>query len=241
MTMDYSIRLGTTLRFSKEQELDLIKNVQDLTDRHKLGAYINELLRYVWENPEKFEGTVVDPYKNNISMKRRQFFNHVDSEVKKCKESLEYMYKEMLILNTAAKVGSTVGLVESTSEFLDGLEYIEGYIRKLKDSYNLDRLDGKCVSDSKDSVEEIANRAADILIKMMVVKRQNVSNVNFNQGVQITENNGSLQVDKDVTTVEDIKVESGVNNNIGTEKEVVEPENKEDNIDIDLISDFCGI
>lgn len=254
---DYNIRLGTTLRFSKNQELDLIKNVMDLTDRHKLGAYINELLRYVWEHPEKFEGTVVDPYKNNISMRRKQFFDHVELEVKNCKRSLDYMYSEMIALNTAAKVGATLGLVESTDEFLLGLKHVEGYIRRLRNDYDLNKLDGMFESENTWKVEEIADKAADILVKMMMAKRclpnnggngGMTFNVPTNTGVDAAvENVGAVQNNMPVSAEDTQNSNTAVVNgdNKGNEevstKEEVKTDKEEESIDIDLISEFCGM
>lgn len=228
----------------------------DLTDRHKLGAYINELLRYAWENPEKFEGTVVDPYKNNISMRRQKFFDHIEHEVKNCKQSLNYMYQEMIALNTAAKVGATMGLVESTNEFLLGLKHIEGYIRRLRDEYDLNKLDGMFESENKWKVEEVADRAADILVKMMMAKSclPNVNgtgnNVTFSAPANVNtasanENevvgHSAMHSNNSDTQNTGSEVVSGENKDVGTEKVDAQTKKEEENVDIDLISEFCGM
>lgn len=262
---EYKIRLGTTLRFDMNKELDLVKNVKDLTDKHKLGSYINALLRYVWENPEKFKGSIVDPYINGLSMRREAYFNHIEGEVKECKKALDYMYAEMITLNTAAKVGSTIGLVESTSEFLNGLEYIEGYINKLKSNYDLGNMSGMYESAKVSKAEEVANKAADILVKMMVAK-------NFGRGTSngtVTNTAGSIGRETVNTPVDSsfvspdssqIKENEGIETSSKTYEDntdvVVGIKDKNDtanagdseaedtiadNIDIDLISEFCNM
>lgn len=169
--MSYKLRLGSTLEFdNREQDLMLV--IKQLTDQHKLGQYINALLRYVWENPEQFKDTDIDPLKYGISDRRAAFFNDVNGRVKKCQDAINGMYREMIALSTAAKVGATFGLVENTSDFLMGLECIENYTEKIKQILNTSGLSAyESANKTKSKAEEIANSAAEILVKMMVAKR----------------------------------------------------------------------
>lgn len=238
--MDYKVRLGATLEFDSAKELDLIKNVKDLTERHKLGAYINALLRYAWEHPEKFKGTEVCPLANGLEPKRDAYFNNIDKELLSCKKAIDEMYKEMLQLYTAAKVGATFGLVENTSEFIFGLQCIEEYIKKIRNKLNLGTWsEGIYEIEKKQNPEEVANAAADILIKMMVSKnvdlRINSSGVSTpvqpvasnNQFVN-TQNSAPGTIVKGNTPVETVDTKS-------------DEQNTEDDTNLDLVASFCNM
>lgn len=234
------MRLGATLEFDSGKELDLIKNVKDLTERHKLGAYINNLLRYVWENPEKFKGTDICPLANGLTPKRQAYFNNIDKELSACKKSIDEMYKEMIVLSTAAKVGATFGLVENASEFLMGLTCIEEYIKRIRSKLNLGVWgDGAYENAKKQNVDEIANQAAEVLVKILMSKRVDLRiNSAVQSGVPVAQPMQPIQGNS-----VNVSVEQNVpkNNGIQIEKEDKPKEDVETNANMDLLAQFCNM
>ena len=229
------MRLGATLEFDSGKELDLIKNVKDLTERHKLGAYINNLLRYVWENPEKFKGTDICPLTNGLTPKRQAYFNNIEKELSACKKSIDEMYKEMIVLSTAAKVGATFGLVENASEFLLGVTCIEEYVKRIRSKLNLGVWgDGVYESAKQQNVEEIANQAAEVLVKILLSKRVDLR-INNAQPV-----GGPAPVAGSVPmgAVEQAQPKA---NAIQIEKEEKPVDNKANDENMDLLAAFCNV
>ena len=235
--MDYKMRLGATLEFDSGKELDLIKNVKDLTERHKLGAYINNLLRYVWENPEQFKGTDICPLANGLTPKRQAYFNNIEKELSACKKSIDEMYKEMIVLSTAAKVGATFGLVENASEFLMGLTCIEEYVKRIRSKLNLGVWgEGVYESAKKQNTEEIANQAAEVLVKILMSKRVDLRiNSAVQAGVPVAQ---PMQGNATVATVEQTVPK---NNGIQIEKEDKPEDSAENDANMDLLAEFCNI
>ena len=171
MAQSYRLRLGATLEFDMAREYDLVQTVKDLTKSHKLGAYINKLLRYVWENPDKFKGTPVDCSENGITNYRVSYFNEVSSEVGKLQKSLEGLYREVLVLSTAAKVGATFGLVEKADEVLLGLQAINEYSKAIRDKLDFGQWGHLISTDGMTpDPEGISMKAADILINILISK-----------------------------------------------------------------------
>lgn len=240
--MDYKVRLGATLEFDSAKELDLIKNVKDLTERHKLGAYINALLRYAWEHPEKFKGTEVCPLANGLEPKRDAYFNNINKELLSCKKAIDEMYKEMLQLYTAAKVGATFGLVENTSEFIFGLQCIEEYIKKIRNKLNLGTWsEGIYEIEKKQNPEEVANAAADILIKMMVSKNVDLrinSGAPANTQAPVVGKNNQF-----VNNSGNSNTPTENNNNAPVVSENNSTENKDavNDDNMDLVASFCNM
>lgn len=166
--MEQSIRLGSVIKFDDYKEKDILNAVKELTAQHKLGLYIENMLRYIWDNPEKFKGTKVDPSIYGVKTSRKAFFSQVAKEVQECRNAVNQLYNEMILLSTAAKVGQTFGLVENTSDYLLGLECIEKYTERIRKELG---MVGTLYEHGKMSkAEEVANQAADILVKMMLAK-----------------------------------------------------------------------
>ena len=164
------LKLGSTLEFIEGKEDDIIRTVKELTACHKLGAYINSLLRYVWENPEKFSRTEIDPLRYGIHPKRNAFFKEVNYKVEESRQAIERLYSESVVLLAAAKAGATLGLIENTEDYILGVESVEQYVKSLKSSLGLHNISYIPSGSKTTEIESIAESASEILVKMMVAK-----------------------------------------------------------------------
>lgn len=261
--MEQSIRLGSVIKFDDYKEKDLLQAVKELTAQHKLGSYIENMLRYIWDNPEKFKGTKVDPSRYGVRTSRNAFFNQMAKEVQECRNAVNQLYNEMILLSTAAKVGQTFGLVENTSDYLLGLECIEKYTERIRRELG---MIGTLYEHRKISkAEEVANQASDILIKMMLAKnvdlriKQSVEQTNTNNVQEQVTNNG---IAEDNNGVAGIAVEMGEQEKVDiiekqenhveqvvSEQDKINTETNTDAVsdegansdDFDLMAAFCGL
>lgn len=206
------VRLGAKLTFDKK-EVDLALMVEELTKQHKLGKYINDLLRYAWENPEQFKGTEIDVSKYGVSDLRQRYFNALRSDVDRCKEIVKYIYREMLPLSAAVKSGVTFGIVEKTDDFLLTIQCVEHYIDGLSKilGYDVREVQGSCSKELRDDIKGITSKATEDIINLLIAKGVDLR-IQQAVGNGVTQNGSTYDKENSVNHVVD---SDSVNSSVG--------------------------
>ena len=141
----YKIRLGSVLCFDEETEGDLIEIIEGLSEKHKLGQYISNLLRISLETPEMmvfkdkneeihFSNYMQDLNRLGITPKRLERFDKIDKEISKIDEKINKLYDLCLEIKTMAKFGKRMGLERKIDNILLADFMVGRELKRVKDS-----------------------------------------------------------------------------------------------------------
>lgn len=260
-----NVKLGATLTFDAERERDIVANIQLLLSKHKLGPYINKLLRYAWEHPEEFEGTELDMAEWGLTHSRSAFFASVEKELRKSKSNLAETIDSLHEITTAIKVGQNIGLigkVETTALAVFAIQkHMESFSKALDISYSLNKEYEK---DKAENIQTIAEKAAELVLEMLGGKEAILEEAGKPQKVSRVQSESNDYADRDddesdttpvptnVRVESILKASSGKkgtkvdtqNNPGGSPNNIPTIEKKEESTEnnaMDMLAEFCGI
>lgn len=129
------IKLGSTLKFDSLREKDIIELIEKLKGKHKLGEFINDLIRYAYENPDKFTSTPIDT--GGIS-ERRRFFSEINAQVVEMKDKIDAIHKSVVALCATKDIWNSVGLEQKIEANLLASLVVKLELERLEKSIGLE-------------------------------------------------------------------------------------------------------
>lgn len=158
--MEHKIRVGNTIAFDDRQEKDIIKAVDDLTDRRQLGKFIEESIRLVYNNPKEVK---MLGFPCNTGDVRKQFFDKIDSEVSKIAEKVDKIYEQALIVYIAQKLGSGLALEDRALNIMEATIELERQTKSISDSLGLSAGSRVFARNQLTSTEEQADKVIEFI------------------------------------------------------------------------------
>lgn len=205
----YTQRLGASISFDEEKEADIIKAVQDLTDKHKLGPLISNLLRVYFENPSKFGDGLKELERFGISYNRQVYFNNIAKELDEMRRKVNEIYDMNLKLLTLAKFGKHIGLEGKVNNSLMAQFILEKQLKDLSNKLGVDL--GAFNSNKIQEVNKLADDTLEYIIETYdsivtelrdIIFREIELKFKLSDGVVI---NADRSIDTNISKVEDKK------------------------------------
>lgn len=241
---DISIKLGATITFDKEKESDIVTNLHDLLSRRKLGAYLNRLIRYVWENPDKFKDTEIEMEKWGLTYTRQEFFKEINDEINSIKSKIKQVTDELHSIQTVVKTYDILGVYEKIDMSSLAMIAIDKHIKKFETSlgynyplYNIDK------EVELKNIGRIVDQAVEVILEMLGGKDEVIK-----ENISIRDiHNNSIKNEISIhdilssrgNTIRDLKDE-GLDEEMYGDSEV-EGYDMTDDDTLRMIEAFCGV
>lgn len=220
---EVKVKLGCVLTFDTNKEQDVVDTVEELRAKHKLGKFINALLRVASDNPEVMS-KVWNEFNGEISS-RDEFFKSLSSQVSECKDNIEVLNDEITSIIAAYKYGASSGLLNNAYNValasIANDRHLKQVNRRLKGSFAVD-TDKRLLA----NVEKVS----DLAVEKVVTALQNVEVEALLSSVKQVNMVSMVPQDNTKTsgnTLNNLSPKQDYNMNIGKEEEIVVEEVKE--------------
>lgn len=130
--MEYKVKLGATLTFDFEIEKDIVAQVEKLKSQHKLGEFISNALRVVFEHPELLEKEAKSLEEFKITDNRKLFHEYVEDKIEKTAVKINETYKLAYELHSLAKFNKKFDMYETSKNILASQFILAKQVEDLK-------------------------------------------------------------------------------------------------------------
>lgn len=130
--MEYKVKLGATLTFDFEIEKDIVAQVEKLKSQHKLGEFISNALRVVFEHPELLEKEAKSLEDFKLTDNRKMFHEYVEDKIEKTAVKINETYKLAYELHSLAKFNKKFDMYETSKNILASQFILAKQVEDLK-------------------------------------------------------------------------------------------------------------
>ena len=130
--MEYKVKLGATLTFDFEIEKDIVAQVEKLKSQHKLGEFISNALRVVFEHPELLEKEAKSLEYFKLTDNRKLFHEYVEDKIEKTAVKINETYKLAYELHSLAKFNKKFDMYETSKNILASQFILAKQVEDLK-------------------------------------------------------------------------------------------------------------
>ena len=232
--MDAKFRLGSTLRYNKEKEGDMVRQLESLRDRHKLGGFITNLLRIAFENPAELRelGLRVEDY--GISDNRKKFFDGIEKDIKEMSEKVDKVYDMAVKTYSLAMFNKKMGMEQKSTNILQAQFVLQKQISELCSVLGISTLGHTFEANKVYNVAKNVDETLEFIINYYDgIVGEIKQNIDMTYNNQSTGNNSSSVVASDGDSVDGDEL-STVD---GLEDEVIDFGSS---ADLDLLSKFIN-
>lgn len=237
----FKIKLGATLVLDKEKEKDTIKQLEKLRSRHKLGEFISQCLRVVFENRELAEKCGLNMDRYGLTDNRKQFYEAVNKEVKQMNNKIDAIYDMAYRTYTLTQFNKKIGIEEKSKNILQAQFLLQKQMREMcnvlgienitqvyesNKMYNLEKnvdetlefiinyYDG-IINELKENIEEVKyiheEHSRRYKEEPVIKEVQNIENNSDMRGNSIKESTNNIE-DTDNTDEDDEVIDFGLDN-----------------------------
>ena len=130
--MEYKVKLGATLTFDFEIEKDIVAQVEQLKSQHKLGEFISNSLRIIFEHPELLEKEAKSLEDFKLTDNRKLFHEYVEDKIEKTAIKINETYKLAYELHSLAKFNKKFDMYETSKNILASQFILAKQVEDLK-------------------------------------------------------------------------------------------------------------
>jgi hypothetical protein len=130
--VEYKVKLGATLTFDFEIEKDIVAQVEKLKSQHKLGEFISNALRVVFEHPELLEKEAKSLEDFKLTDNRKLFNEYVEDKIEKTAVKINETYKLAYELHSLAKFNKKFDMYETSKNILASQFILAKQVEDLK-------------------------------------------------------------------------------------------------------------
>lgn len=130
--MDYKVKLGATLSFNLGLERDMVEQIERLKAKHKLGEFISNSLRIVFENPELLEKQGASLEKFGLTDNRKKLNDAINIEIGRIRDRVNKTYQMAYELYSLAKFNKQLNIYDSSKNILASQFILNKQIEDLK-------------------------------------------------------------------------------------------------------------
>ena len=132
------VKLGATLFFDSEKERDIVEQVDELRNRHKLGNFLNDTIRFAYKYREQFNREYKDG--EHLTADRQQFFDKVQKQVSDMQNKIDTMYKMTNEMHTLLKMNKKLGVEEKVNNMYSAQFVAQKQLKALCDLLGIQNL-----------------------------------------------------------------------------------------------------
>lgn len=240
--MRYMLKLGATISFNKENERDIIAQLESLKKRHKLGEFISNALRIVFEHPELLNEQDTSLEKFGLTDNRQQFFDAITKEVNALKVKVDKIYKIATEIYTLTQFNKRIGLEDRAKNILCAQFILQKQTRELCSILGVSQINNTYASEKLFDINKNVDETLEFIINYYdgIVNeiKSNVSGID-EQERKLLELKKSLQELEDSKYIKS-ELESGSKNKGGGTPKI-EEDIKEEEADAEEITEDSEI
>lgn len=218
--MDYKVKLGATLSFNLGLERDMVEQIESLKAKHKLGEFISNSLRIVFENPELLEKYNLSLEKYGLTDNRKKLNDAINIELGRLGNKIEKTYQMAYEVYSLAKFNKQLNIHDTARNILASQFILNKQIEDLKS------LLGVTCIDQPVNLHKVDKSIDDILEYILLCHSDIVDELKSN----LTGNSDYIDKLKELSNLADKHI-SQVNNNDTSEKERIYNEILKDSLD----------
>lgn len=162
--MRYMLKLGATISFNKENERDIIAQLESLKKRHKLGEFISNAIRIVFEHPELLEEQDTSLEKFGLTENRQQFFDAISKEVNALKVKVDKIYKIATEIYTLTQFNKKIGLEERAKNILCAQFILQKQTRELCNILGVSQISSTYASEKLFDINKNVDETLEFII-----------------------------------------------------------------------------
>lgn len=217
--MDYKVKLGATLSFNLGLERDMVEQIESLKAKHKLGEFISNSLRIVFENPELLEKYNLSLEKYGLTDNRKKLNDAINIELGRLGNKIEKTYQMAYEVYSLAKFNKQLNIHDTARNILASQFILNKQIEDLKS------LLGVTCIDQPVNLHKVDKSIDDILEYILLCHSDIVDELKSN----LTGNSDYIDKLKELSSLADKHI-SQVNNDT-SEKERIYNEILKDSLD----------
>lgn len=218
--MGYKVKLGATLSFNLGLERDMVEQIESLKAKHKLGEFISNSLRIVFENPELLEKYNLSLEKYGLTDNRKKLNDAINIELGRLGNKIEKTYQMAYEVYSLAKFNKQLNIHDTARNILASQFILNKQIEDLKS------LLGVTCIDQPVNLHKVDKSIDDILEYILLCHSDIVDELKSN----LTGNSDYIDKLKELSNLADKHI-SQVNNNDTSEKERIYNEILKDSLD----------
>lgn len=218
--MDYKVKLGATLSFNLGLERDMVEQIESLKAKHKLGEFISNSLRIVFENPELLEKYNLSLEKYGLTDNRKKLNDAINIELGRLGNKIEKTYQMAYEVYSLAKFNKQLNIHDTARNILASQFILNKQIEDLKS------LLGVTCIDQPVNLHKVDKSIDDILEYILLCHSDIVDELKSN----LTGNSDYIDKLKELSNLADKHI-SQVNNDDTSEKERIYNEIIKDSLD----------
>lgn len=218
--MDYKVKLGATLSFNLGLERDMVEQIESLKAKHKLGEFISNSLRIVFENPELLEKYNLSLEKYGLTDNRKKLNDAINIELGRLGNKIEKTYQMAYEVYSLAKFNKQLNIHDTARNILASQFILNKQIEDLKS------LLGVTCIDQPVNLHKVDKSIDDILEYILLCHSDIVDELKSN----LTGNSDYIDKLKELSSLADKHI-SQVNSNDTSEKERIYNEILKDSLD----------
>lgn len=217
--MDYKVKLGATLSFNLGLERDMVEQIESLKAKHKLGEFISNSLRIVFENPELLEKYNLSLEKYGLTDNKKKLNDAINIELGRLGNKIEKTYQMAYEVYSLAKFNKQLNIHDTARNILASQFILNKQIEDLKS------LLGVTCIDQPVNLHKVDKSIDDILEYILLCHSDIVDELKSN----LTGNSDYIDKLKELSSLADKHI-SQVNNDT-SEKERIYSEIIKDSLD----------
>lgn len=218
--MDYKVKLGATLSFNLGLERDMVEQIESLKAKHKLGEFISNSLRIVFENPELLEKYNLSLERYGLTDNRKKLNDAINIELGRLGNKIEKTYQMAYEVYSLAKFNKQLNIHDTARNILASQFILNKQIEDLKS------LLGVTCIDQPVNLHKVDKSIDDILEYILLCHSDIVDELKSN----LTGNSDYIDKLKELSNLADKHI-SQVNSNDTSEKERIYNEILKDSLD----------
>lgn len=218
--MDYKVKLGATLSFNLGLERDMVEQIESLKAKHKLGEFISNSLRIVFENPELLEKYNLSLEKYGLTDNRKKLNDAINIELGRLGNKIEKTYQMAYEVYSLAKFNKQLNIHDTARNILASQFILNKQIEDLKS------LLGVTCIDQPVNLHKVDKSIDDILEYILLCHSDIIDELKSN----LTGNSDYIDKLKELSNLADKHI-SQVNNDDTSEKERIYNEIIKDSLD----------
>lgn len=160
------IRPGETLKFDAEKEADIVEKVKALSNSHKLGDLVANLLRIAFESPELLEdrakliSSVNRIQQLGMSQNRHEYYLSINKEMESLRKKIDEIYSMSYKVYTLALMNKLLNIEKQAENSLMATFILERQVENITRTLGIDSI-GHIFESNK--LESTKNKAEDVL------------------------------------------------------------------------------
>lgn len=168
-----TIRLGSTLTFSEEQEGDIIDFIEKLNGSHKTGQFLSNLIRVAMDCPEvlakvngEYEyGPAIEQLDTvGMSVARKKFMTQVTRDVAIMKDKVDVIYEQAMKVYALAQMGKRLGIEDRTDSILMATFVCQKQLNQLQEKLGVKFKNDAYVSEKLDTAHKMVDDTLEYIL-----------------------------------------------------------------------------